>query len=103
MVPRGVEQAGPLPAPRLEGAEQLVEAAGEDVEQAAVAVGLHHRAVAGVNKIKPATTREREYIYQPGAREAAGPKTALRFPCLSVLCVRTYHVRNITSCVTMQL
>ena len=38
----------------------------------------------------------------------AGPKIALCFPRLSVclfvcLCVRTYHMRNITSSVTMQL
>ena len=46
--------------------------------------------------------------FLPATREPAGPKIALRFPrlfvCLYVcLCVRTYHVRNITSCVTMQL
>ena len=37
-------------------------------------------------------------------REPAGPKIALRFLRLFVcLCVHTYHMRNITSCVTMQL
>ena len=53
------------------------------------------------------------YFYQPGAREArepAGPKIALAFVCrlctvlyMYVPCVRTYHVRSITSCVTMQM
>ena len=51
------------------------------------------------------------YFYQLGVREVrkpAGPKIALCFPrlfvCLSVcLCVRTYHVRNVVSCVTVQL
>ena len=53
MVPRDEEQSRPLLAPRLQGAEELVETAAEEVEKAAVAIGLHHWAIVSVDKVKP--------------------------------------------------